>query len=40
MRPFVVRRFIDRGLLTDLSANPDGSLLHHSQVDQFCRRKD
>ncbi|MFE7359320.1 hypothetical protein ACFU8Q_41210, partial [Streptomyces sp. NPDC057543] len=23
----VVRRFIDRGLLTELSANPDGSLL-------------
>jgi hypothetical protein len=37
---FVVRRFIDRGLLVDLSANPDGTLHHPDQVDQVCRRED
>ncbi|MFF5491497.1 hypothetical protein [Streptomyces virginiae] len=37
---FVVRRFIDRGLLTELSANPDGSLLHPGQVAQVCQRED
>ncbi|GLF98235.1 hypothetical protein [Streptomyces yaizuensis] len=38
---FVVRRFTDRGLLADLSANPDGGSLHHpDQVDQVCRRQD
>ncbi|MET8605698.1 hypothetical protein ABZV92_19365 [Streptomyces rubiginosohelvolus] len=35
---FVVRRFVDRGLLTDLSANPDGTLHHPGQVDQLCRQ--
>lgn len=29
---FVVRRFIDRGLLADLSANPEGTLHHPDQV--------
>jgi hypothetical protein len=38
--PFVVRRFLDRGLLTELSANPDGSLLHPDQVAEVCRRQD
>ncbi|MFI1840009.1 hypothetical protein [Streptomyces olivaceoviridis] len=37
---FVVRRFVDRGLLADLSANPDGTLHHPGQVDQVCRRQD
>lgn len=37
---FVVRRFIDRGLLTELSANPDASLLHPDQVAEVCRHKD
>lgn len=37
---FVVRRFVDRRLLVDLSANPDGTLHHPDQVDQVCRRKD
>ncbi|WP_198533927.1 hypothetical protein [Streptomyces odonnellii] len=37
---FVVRRFVDRGLLADLSANPDGTLHHPDQVDQVCRRTD
>ncbi|GAA3163820.1 hypothetical protein [Streptomyces ramulosus] len=37
---FVVRRFIDRGLLVNLSANPDGTLHHPDQVDQVCRRED
>ncbi|MFI1015765.1 hypothetical protein [Streptomyces sp. NPDC020965] len=37
---FVVRRFVDRGLLVDLSADPDGTLHHHDQVDQVCRRED
>jgi hypothetical protein len=37
---FVVRRFIDRKLLTELSANPDGSLVHPGQVAETCRRQD
>ncbi|MFJ3213496.1 hypothetical protein [Streptomyces flaveolus] len=37
---FVVRRFVDRGLLVDLSANPDGTLHHPEQVAEVCRRKD
>ncbi|MEV7797396.1 hypothetical protein AB0O68_36555 [Streptomyces sp. NPDC087512] len=37
---FVVRRFVDRGLLADLSANPDGTLHHPGQVDQVCQRED
>ena len=37
---FVVRRFIALGLLTELSANPDGSLLRPGQVDGLCRRED
>ncbi|MFJ6861505.1 hypothetical protein [Streptomyces werraensis] len=37
---FVVRRFVDRGLLVDLSANADGTLHHPAQVDQVCRRED
>ncbi|MFB6756292.1 hypothetical protein ACFCX6_35840 [Streptomyces sp. NPDC056353] len=37
---FVVRRFVDRGLLVDLSANPEGTLHHPGQVDQVCRRED
>lgn len=37
---FVVRRLVDRGLLTDLSAVPDGTLHHPGQVDQVCRRED
>ncbi|MGW2103786.1 hypothetical protein ACWCPX_40200 [Streptomyces olivaceoviridis] len=40
MTAFVVRRFVDRGLLVDLSANPDGTLHHPGQVDQVCRRED
>ncbi|GAA2504814.1 hypothetical protein [Streptomyces gobitricini] len=35
---FVVRRFVDRGLLVDLSANPDGTLHHPDQVAEVCRR--
>ncbi|WP_019061596.1 hypothetical protein [Streptomyces prunicolor] len=37
---FVVRRFVDRGLLADLSANPDGTLHHPGQVAEICRRED
>ncbi|MEU5137923.1 hypothetical protein [Streptomyces californicus] len=37
---FVVRRFVDRGLLVDLSTNPDGLLLHPGQVAEVCRLKD
>ncbi|WP_244283299.1 hypothetical protein [Streptomyces flavidovirens] len=36
---FVVRRFVDRGLLVDLSANPDGTLHHPGQVAEVCRRE-
>ncbi|MFG2631081.1 hypothetical protein [Streptomyces sp. NPDC048473] len=37
---FVVRRFVDRGLLADLSANPEGTLHHPDQVAEVCRRED
>ncbi|WJV51885.1 hypothetical protein [Streptomyces flavofungini] len=37
---FVVRRFVDRGLLFDLSANPDGTLHHSGQVAEVCCRED
>ncbi|AEY86849.1 hypothetical protein SHJG_8862 [Streptomyces hygroscopicus subsp. jinggangensis 5008] len=37
---FVVRRFVDRGLLVDLSANPDGTLHHPGQVAEVCQRED
>ncbi|MFE5512273.1 FGGY family carbohydrate kinase [Streptomyces sp. NPDC056529] len=37
---FVMRRFVDRGLLVTLSASPDGTLHHPGQVDQVCRRED
>ncbi|WP_217246149.1 hypothetical protein [Streptomyces sp. AC602_WCS936] len=37
---FVVRRFVDRGLLVDLSATPDGTLHHPDQVAEVCRRED
>ncbi|MFF9594056.1 hypothetical protein ACF1FX_33585 [Streptomyces sp. NPDC014646] len=37
---FVVRRFVDRGLLVDLSANPDGTLHHPDQVAEVCQRQD
>ncbi|MGW5851999.1 hypothetical protein ACWFQ8_29315 [Streptomyces sp. NPDC055254] len=37
---FVVRRFMAAGLLTELSANPDGSLVHPSQVAEVCARPD
>ncbi|MET7799287.1 hypothetical protein [Streptomyces decoyicus] len=41
-RRHFVRRppVIDRGLLTELSANPDGSLLHPDQVAEVCQRED
>ncbi|MFG2030338.1 hypothetical protein [Streptomyces sp. NPDC048825] len=37
---FVVRRFIGRKLLTELSATPDGSLVHPGQVAEVCKRED
>jgi hypothetical protein len=37
---FVVRRFVDRGLLVDLSADPDGTLHHPGQVAEVCARED
>ncbi|GAA3017395.1 hypothetical protein [Streptomyces fulvorobeus] len=37
---FVVRRFVDRGLLVDLSATPDGTLHHPGQVTELCARED
>ncbi|MFE9123742.1 hypothetical protein [Streptomyces sp. NPDC007172] len=37
---FVVRRFVDRSLLVDLSANPEGTLHHLDQVAEVCRRED
>ncbi|MFE9399263.1 hypothetical protein [Streptomyces flavidovirens] len=40
MTSFVVRRFIGRGPLTELSANPDGSLFHPGQVPEVCPRED
>ncbi|MEV7898262.1 hypothetical protein [Streptomyces cyaneofuscatus] len=35
---FVVRRFVDRGLLADLSGTPDGTLHHPDQVAEVCHR--
>ncbi|MFJ4343593.1 hypothetical protein [Streptomyces sp. NPDC088915] len=35
---FVVRRFIARGLLVDLSGNPKGTLHHPGQVTEICTR--
>ncbi|WSC34075.1 hypothetical protein OG902_46945 (plasmid) [Streptomyces sp. NBC_01768] len=41
MTAFVVRRFIDRGLLVELSANSGGgTLVHPDQVAEVCRRAD
>ncbi|MFC8364882.1 hypothetical protein ACFUIY_34035 [Streptomyces griseorubiginosus] len=37
---FVVRWFVDRGLLVDLSAIPEGTLHHPGQVAEVCRRED
>ncbi|MFF4534137.1 hypothetical protein ACFY1P_33310 [Streptomyces sp. NPDC001407] len=37
---FVVRRLVARGLLTDLSGNPEGTLHHPGQVAEVCARKD
>ncbi|MFG2210944.1 hypothetical protein [Streptomyces sp. NPDC048638] len=37
---FVVRRLIDLRLLTELSANPDGSLVNPDEVDIVCSRED
>ncbi|MFJ5681076.1 hypothetical protein [Streptomyces sp. NPDC093097] len=37
---FTVRRFVDRGLLVDLSANPYGTLHHPDQVAEVCQRED
>ncbi|MET9932657.1 hypothetical protein [Streptomyces sp. NPDC006324] len=37
---FVVRRFITRGLLADLSGNPKGTLHHPGQVAEVCARED
>ncbi|MFJ6000502.1 hypothetical protein [Streptomyces sp. NPDC092370] len=37
---FVVRRFVDRGLLADVSANPEGTLHHPGQVAEVCQRED
>lgn len=37
---FVVRQFIRRGLLTELSANPGGSLVNPDQVHTVCQRED
>ncbi|MEO3976940.1 hypothetical protein [Streptomyces sp. CAU 1734] len=37
---FVIRRLIDLKLLTELSANPDGSLVNPDQVDAVCARGD
>ncbi|MFJ8470118.1 hypothetical protein [Streptomyces swartbergensis] len=40
MTAFVVRRLIARGLLTELSGNPEGSLVNPDQVDAVCQRAD
>ncbi|MEV6804620.1 hypothetical protein [Streptomyces sp. NPDC051132] len=40
MTAFVVCQLADRGLLVDLSANPDETLHHPGQVDQVSRRED
>ncbi|MBH1937782.1 hypothetical protein I5Q34_26510 [Streptomyces sp. AV19] len=37
---FVVRRLVARGLLTDLSGNPEGTLHHPGQVAEICARED
>ncbi|MEV7676802.1 hypothetical protein [Streptomyces sp. NPDC088752] len=37
---FVVRRFITRGLLTDLSDTPKGTPHHPGQVAEVCARGD
>ncbi|MFJ6650826.1 hypothetical protein ACIQPS_34965 [Streptomyces sp. NPDC091290] len=37
---FVVRQFVDRGLLADLSANLDGTLHHAGQVAEAGQRQD
>jgi hypothetical protein len=37
---FVVRRLIARGLLTELSGNPEGSLVNPDHVDAVCQRED
>lgn len=34
----MVRRFVDRGLLVDSRANPDGTLHHPGQATEVCRR--
>ncbi|MFE3073892.1 hypothetical protein [Streptomyces sp. NPDC059247] len=36
---FTVRRFVDRGLLANLSGNPEGTLHHPGQVAEVCRRE-
>ncbi|MET9935726.1 MULTISPECIES: hypothetical protein [unclassified Streptomyces] len=35
---FVIRRFITRGPLVDLSGNPKGTLHHPGQVTEICAR--
>ncbi|MFB1049137.1 hypothetical protein [Streptomyces chrestomyceticus] len=37
---FVVRRLVARGLLVDLSGNPEGTLHHPGQVAEVCARED
>ncbi|SEB58215.1 hypothetical protein [Streptomyces sp. TLI_105] len=37
---FVVRRFVARGLLADLSGNPEDTLHHPGQVEEVCGRED
>ncbi|MFC8270031.1 hypothetical protein ACFUIZ_30565 [Streptomyces cinereoruber] len=37
---FVIRRFVARGLLVNLSGNPKGTLHHPGQVTEVCERKD
>ncbi|WP_404817429.1 hypothetical protein [Streptomyces pharetrae] len=37
---FVVRRFVDRGLLVDLGANPDGTLHHPARWRRSAWRED
>ncbi|WP_260697096.1 hypothetical protein [Streptomyces sp. 130] len=37
---FVVRQFVDCGLLIDLSATPETTLHHPGQVEEVCRRED
>ncbi|MFC9427708.1 hypothetical protein [Streptomyces sp. NPDC056987] len=40
MTAFVVRRFVDRDLLVDQSANPEGALHHPGQVTAVCGCED